>query len=105
MQINLYDSKCNFTLCFPKNNSTEKIENTLQWRYNERDGVWNHRRLVCLLNRLFRRGSKKTSKLHVTGLYEGNPPVTGEFPPQRDITRKMFPFDDVIMVPACGPFY
>ena len=27
--------------------------------------------------------SKKTSKLHVTGLCEGNPPVTGEFPAQR----------------------
>ena len=27
--------------------------------------------------------SKKTSKLHVTGLCEGNSPVTGEFPAQR----------------------
>ena len=27
--------------------------------------------------------SKKTSKLRVTGLCEGNPPVTGEFPAQR----------------------
>ena len=35
------------------------------------------------LNRLFRRGSQKTSKLRVTGLYEGNTPVTGEFPAQR----------------------
>ena len=26
---------------------------------------------------------KKTSKLHVTGLCEGNSPVTGEFPAQR----------------------
>ena len=31
----------------------------------------------------FRRISKKTSKLHVTGLCEGNSPVTGEFPAQR----------------------
>ena len=31
----------------------------------------------CLLNRLFRRRSKKTSKLSVTGLCEGNSPVTG----------------------------
>ena len=37
----------------------------------------------CLLNRLFRRRSKKTSKLRVTGLCEGNSPVTGEFPVQR----------------------
>ena len=32
---------------------------------------------------LFRRRSKKTSKLRVTGLCEGNSPVTGEFPTQR----------------------
>ena len=34
-------------------------------------------------NRLFGRRSKKTSKLHATGLCEGNPPVIGEFPAQR----------------------
>ena len=33
----------------------------------------------CLLKRLFTRGSKKTSKLRVTGLCAGNSPVTGEF--------------------------
>ena len=36
----------------------------------------------CILNRLFRRRSKKTSMLRVTGLCEGNSPVTGEFPAQ-----------------------
>ena len=36
----------------------------------------------CLLNRLFRRRSKKTSKLRVTGLCAGNSPGTGEFPAQ-----------------------
>ena len=56
---------------------------SLQWRHNEFDGVLNHQRLDCLLNRLFRRRSKKTSKLRVTGLCEGNSPVTGEFPAQR----------------------
>ena len=55
----------------------------LQWRHNERHGVSNHRRLDGLLNRLFRRRSNKTSKLCVTGLCEGNSPVTGEFPSQR----------------------
>ena len=39
--------------------------------------------IVCLLTRLFRRRSKKTSKLRVTGLCAGNSPVTGEFPAQR----------------------
>ena len=43
----------------------------LHWRHNERDGVSNHSRLDCLLNRLFRPESKKTSKLRVTGLCEG----------------------------------
>ena len=53
---------------------------TLQWRHNKCDGVSNHRRLDCLPNRLFGCRSKKTSKLRVTGLCEGNSPGTGEFP-------------------------
>ena len=57
--------------------------NILQWRPNGRDGVSNHQPHDCLLNRLFRRRSKKTSKLCVTGLCVGNSPVTGEFPALR----------------------
>ena len=41
--------------------------------------------------------SKKTSKLRVTGLTEGNSPVSGEFPTQRANNAEMFPFDNVIM--------
>ena len=75
----------------------------LQWRHNERDGVPNHWRLHCLLNCWFRPKSKKTSKLRVTSLCAGNSRVTSEFPAQRPVTRKMFPFDDVIMEPyACA---
>ena len=55
----------------------------IYWRHNERDGVSNHHRLECLLKRLFRRRSKKTSKLRATGLCEGNSPGTGEFPTPR----------------------
>ena len=55
---------------------------TLKWRHNGRDSVSNHQPHDCLLNRLFRRRSKKTSKLCVTGLCAGNSPVTGEFPAQ-----------------------
>ena len=51
----------------------------LQWRDNEQDGVLNHQPHNCLLNRLIRRQSKKTSKLRVTGLCV----VTGEFQSQR----------------------
>ena len=54
----------------------------LQWRHNRRDSVSNHQPHDCLLNRLFRRGSKKTSKLRVTGLCTGNSPVPGEFSTQ-----------------------
>ena len=56
---------------------------SLQWRHNGRDDISNHQPYDCLLNRLFRRRSKKTSKLRVTGLCVGNSPVTGEFPTQR----------------------
>ena len=54
----------------------------LQWRHNGRDGVPYHQPRDCLLNRLFRRRSKKTSKLRVTGLCVGNSSVTDEFPAQ-----------------------
>ena len=55
----------------------------LLWRHYERDIVSNHQRLYCSLNRWFRRRSKMTLKLGVTGLCVGNSPVTGEFPAQR----------------------
>ena len=63
----------------------EDFENTLftlRWRHNDHAGVSNHQPQGCLLNRLFRRKSKKTSKLRVTGLCVGNSPGTGEFPAQ-----------------------
>ena len=57
-------------------------QSTLHWRRNELDGVSGHQPRDCLLTRLFRHRSKKTSKLRVTGLCEGNSPGTGEFPAQ-----------------------
>ena len=70
--------------------------------------ISNHRRLDCLLNRLFRHRSKKTSKLRDAGLCEGIPsvncPLWGEssgdrwfFPHKEPVTQKMFLFDGVIM--------
>ena len=56
---------------------------SLQWRHNGRDSVSNHQPRECLLSRLIRRRSKKTSKPRVTDLCAGNSPVTGEFPAQR----------------------
>ena len=55
---------------------------SLRWRHNGRDGVSNHQPYDCLFNSLFRRRSKKTSKLRVAGHCAGNSPVTGEFPTQ-----------------------
>ena len=50
--------------------------NTLKWRHDGHDGVSNHQPHDCLLSRLFRCRSKKTSKLRVTGLCEGNSPAS-----------------------------
>ena len=69
----------------------------LHWRHNDHDGVLNHQPHGCLLNRLFRRRSKKTSKLRVTGLCVGNSPGPVNSPHKGPVTRKMVPFDDVIM--------
>ena len=75
------------------------VDCTLQWRYNGRNGVSNHQPHRCLLNLSLRCRSKKTSKVRVTGLCAGNSPVTGEFPAQMASKRKMFPHDDVILIP------
>ena len=55
----------------------------LHWHHNEHDSIFNHWQLDCLLDRLFRHRSKKTSQSRITGLCEGNSLKTGEFPTQR----------------------
>ena len=52
---------------------------------------------VVYFKRLFRRRAKKTSKLCVTGLCVGNSPGPVNSLHKGPVTRKMFPFDDVIM--------
>ena len=69
----------------------------IPWRHNRCDGVWNHQPNDCLLNCLFRRRSRRTSKLRVTGLCVGNSQVTGEFPAQIASNEDFFSFDDVII--------
>ena len=70
---------CSQSLCkMGSIRGSTQTHTTLQWRHNGRDSVSNHQPHDCLLNRLFRRRSKKTSKLRVTGLCGG----TGEFPAQ-----------------------
>ena len=61
---------------------TRTTTTTLQWRHNGHNSLSNHQPHDCKLNRLFRRWSKKISKLRVTGLCAGNSPGTGEFPAQ-----------------------
>ena len=74
------------------------IDCSLQRRHNERDDVSNPQRLDYLLNRLFRRRSKKNSKLRITGLLWRESASDRWIPiTKRPVTRKMFPFDDVIM--------
>ena len=55
----------------------------LLWRHNELDCVSNNQPCDCLLNRLLRRRSKKSSRLRVTGLCVANSHATGEFPAQK----------------------
>ena len=67
----------------------------LQWRHNERGGVSNHQRLDCSLNRLIKENIKAP---RYWPLYVWNSPVTSEFSAHwGPVTRKMLPFDDVIM--------
>ena len=69
----------------------------LRWHHNGRDSVSNHHPHDCLLNRLFRRRSKKhqssASLAFVPGIHRG--PVNS--PHKWPVTRKIFPFDDVIL--------
>ena len=71
---------------------TEELVNiyTSQWRHNGLDSVSNQQPHDCLLKRLFKHRSKKTSKLCVTGLCAGNSPETVEFPAQRASNAENF---------------
>ena len=75
----------------------------LLWRHNDRDGVSNHQPHDCLLNRYSgadqRKHQSSPSMAFVWGIHRG--PVNS--PHKWPVTRKMFPFDDVIM--GFGPFY
>ena len=61
---------------------------SLKWHHNECDVVSNHMSFHCFLICWFRRRSKKTSKLRVTGLCAGKSPVTGEIPAQKASNAK-----------------
>ena len=81
---------------------------SLQWRHNGYDGVWDHQPHDWLLNRLFRRIDQRKHLRHwwkssaslafVRGINRW--PVNS--PHKGPVTRKMLPFDDVIMLPGFG---
>ena len=79
---NQYGS-CSWLVSITITNVNNIEASALHWRHNDHDGVSNYQPYSCLLNRLFRRRSQKTSKLCVTGLCARNSPRTGEFPAQR----------------------
>ena len=89
-------SKPTITHCqwTPKN----KFQWTLQWRYNERDGVSNHRCSDCLFNVCSNADQRKhqssASLAFVKGIYRWSVDSahTGS------VTREMFPFDGVIII-------
>ena len=78
-------------------NGRKSQEFALLWRHNGCDGVSSHRYHKCLLSRLFRSRSKKhqssPSLASVRGIHRW--PVKSPY--KGAVTRKMFPFDDVIM--------
>ena len=77
---------------------TKKGPKPLRWRHNGRDSDSNHQPHSCLLHRLFRRRSRKTSKLRALALVWGIHRGSVNSPHKWPVTRKMFPFDDVIMI-------
>ena len=66
-----------------------------RWRHNGPNCFSNQQH--CLLNRLFGCRSTKISELRVSGLCAGKSPEPVNSPHKWPVTRKMFPFDDVIM--------
>ena len=74
------------------------IFTSLQWRRNERDCFSDHQPHDCLLNRLFRRRSKKYQSSPSLAVVRGIHRWPMNSPHIRPVTRKMFPIDDVIML-------
>ena len=70
---------------------------TLQWRHNGYDGVPNHQPHDCLLNRLSGAEQRKHQSSASLAFVQGIHRWLVNSPPKWPVTRKMFPFDDIIM--------
>ena len=73
---NISHTKNPIRIIYAREQSNDNLP--LQWRQNGRYGVSNHQPHDCLLTRLFRRRSKKTSTFCITGLCAANSTLTGE---------------------------
>ena len=71
--------------------------NSLHWRHNGHDSVSNDQPHDCLLNRLFRRRSKKYESSVSLAFVRGIHRRAVNSPHKWPVTRKMFSFDDIIM--------
>ena len=73
------------------------FQKSLQWRYNERDGVSNHRRPDCYSTVWSGAEQKKTSSSASLAFVRGIHRWPVNSPHRGPIRWKMLPFDDVIM--------
>ena len=75
------------------------VEISFQWRHNEPDGASNHQPHNCLLNLYSdidqRKHQSSASLVFMRGIHWW----TVNSPHKRPVTRKMFPFDDIILFP------
>ena len=76
---------------------------SLQWRHNGRDSVSNHHPHPCLLNVYSGADQRKHQSSASLAFVRGIHRWAVNSPHKWPVTRKMFPFDDVIMV-ASVPF-
>ena len=74
---------------------------TLQWHHNSQDGVSNHLTYRCLLNRLFSADQRKQQSSASLAFVREIPRRPANSPHKWPVTRKFFPFDNVIM--SCSP--
>ena len=62
-----------------------------------RIGVSEYHLFDCLFNSLFQANNKETSKVRISGTFEGNPPARGGFQHRGTIMQEALPYYDVII--------
>ena len=77
--------------------SWDIFHQALRWRHNDHDSVSNHQPHGCLLNLYSDADQRKHQRSASLAFVLGNSPGPVNSPHKGPVTRKMFPFDDVIM--------